>query len=68
LPVREAAEGDHVRPGLVLVAPPRIHMTIDDQARVRLLDTPPINFIRPSADLLFRSLADVFGEVRSLWS
>lgn len=61
LPVREASEGDRVRGGLVLVAPPRIHMTVDAERRVRLIDAPPIQFVRPAADVLFRSLADVFG-------
>ncbi|HXE52360.1 MAG TPA: chemotaxis protein CheB [Tepidisphaeraceae bacterium] len=62
LPVREAAEGDVLCPGQVLVARPRIHITVNAAGRVRLLDTPPVRFIRPSADVLFRSLAQVYGE------
>ena len=65
LSVQEAAEGDDVVPGRVLVAPAGRHLTFRrDGGRVvahldlRPLDTPH----RPSVDVLFASAAEVFGE------
>lgn len=42
--------------GQVLVAPPDRHMVVDGQ-HIKILDTPPVNFYRPSVDELFFSLA-----------
>ncbi len=56
--VREAAEGDEVRPGLALVAPGDYHMSVSfqgDRYRVRLEQSPPLHFTRPSVDVLFNS-------------
>jgi two-component system chemotaxis response regulator CheB len=39
------------------VAPAGRHMEIDAHDRIRLLDSPPVNGHRPSADVLFRSAA-----------
>jgi two-component system, chemotaxis family, protein-glutamate methylesterase/glutaminase len=64
LPVREASEGDVVRPGEVLLAPGGRHVELAGdpwQPRVRLTDAPPENSCRPSADVLFRSAAKLWG-------
>jgi two-component system chemotaxis response regulator CheB len=42
--------------GQVLVAPPQKHMIVRN-GRVLLTDEPPVNFCRPSVDVLFDSLA-----------
>ncbi len=42
--------------GKVVVAPPGRHMVVR-RGRIRLLDSPPVNFSRPSVDVLFDSLA-----------
>ncbi|WP_432969339.1 protein-glutamate methylesterase/protein-glutamine glutaminase [Dactylosporangium sp. CA-233914] len=63
--VREAADGDRVRDGLVLVAPGGRHLELlsDPMAgyRVRVFDGPPVNRHRPSVDVLFRSVAKAAG-------
>lgn len=66
LEVREAAAGDVVRPGLVLIAPGGRHMTVaaaspGDGAVVRLEHGPPLHGCRPSADVLFKSVARLYG-------
>lgn len=64
LPVLEAAEGEPVRPGAVLIAPGDYHMRIqreDGRATVRLNQSPPENSCRPSVDVLFRSAGEVYG-------
>lgn len=63
-PVREAADGMPIAPGDVLLAPGGRHLDIAGDAaspRVRLTDGPPENSCRPSADVLFRAAARVWG-------
>lgn len=62
--VREAADGDRVLPGLVLIAPGGRHMQLrrsGAQYRVSVADGPPVNRHKPSVDVLFRSVASVAG-------
>ena len=59
--VQFAAEAMVLEPGVVLVAPPDRHTVIDEGRRIRLWDGPPVNYVRPSADLLFSSAAAVLG-------
>jgi two-component system chemotaxis response regulator CheB len=62
--VREAAEGDQLRPGLCLVAPGDFHLTVarfGSGYRVRLTQSPPVHHCRPSVDVLFRSAAEHAG-------
>jgi two-component system chemotaxis response regulator CheB len=64
LRVREAADGDLLSPGDVLLAPGDLHMTVEDTGtahRVRTAFGPPENSCRPSVDPLFRSVAGAFG-------
>lgn len=65
LEVREAREGDEVRPGLALLAPGGRHLTVVGQAGAGVrahLDARPFDLPhRPSVDVLFRSAAEVFG-------
>lgn len=64
LTVREAAEGDVVRAGEVLVAPGDVHLTLvrrTDSVVVHLDRRPPENHCRPAVDVLFRSVAEVYG-------
>ena len=62
--VREARDGDRVRPGLVLIAPGNRHTMIDRngaQYVVRVVDGPLVARHRPSVDVLFRSVAQAAG-------
>ena len=64
LPVREATDGEIVRPGEVLLAPGGRHLELVGaaaQPRVRLTDDPPENSCRPAADVLFRSAIRLWG-------
>lgn len=62
LPIRLAREGDQVRPGLVLMAPEGVHLIVEQGGRAHLGRALPVGGHRPSADVLFHSLADVYGE------
>lgn len=63
--VREAVEGDVLRPGLALIAPGDRHLTLIRQGSgalsVALHDTPLVNRHRPSVDVLFSSAARTLG-------
>ena len=62
LEVREAVDGEALRPRTVLIAPGGKQMKVvagaDGKARiVRITDDPPENSCKPSVDYLFRSIA-----------
>lgn len=61
LQVRVASHGDPVEPGLVLMAPDGVHMTVGKGRTVVLDSSDPVSGQRPSATVLFRSVAAVFG-------
>lgn len=51
-----------VLPGKIYLAPGDYHMTVDSgNMHIRLNDTPPENFVKPSADPLFTTLSAAFG-------
>ena len=65
LEVREAAEGDELKPGRVFLAPAGRHLTLKrnaDGTVVTHLDARPFSTLhRPSVDVLFQSAAEVYG-------
>jgi two-component system, chemotaxis family, protein-glutamate methylesterase/glutaminase len=64
LPTRLAEDGEEIQPGYAYLSPGDRHISIarkGETAIVRLLDTPPENFCKPSVDVLFRSAVDTFG-------
>src|SRR2546425_9099830 len=62
LPVRQAVAGSHIKAGHVYLAPPDRHLLINRDGTVSLTQTELVNFVRPSADLLFESVAAAYGE------
>lgn len=64
LSVREAAAGDELLPGTVLVAPGDFHLSLvreGNTVRAKLDQGPPENFCRPAVDVLFRSAIAAYG-------
>jgi len=62
LPVKEAAETDRIEAGHVYIAPPNRHLLVNGDRSVSLTQTELVHFVRPSADLLFESVAASFRE------
>ncbi len=61
----EAIDQEPARPGRIYIAPGGRHMRVEPYgtvARIRLGDDPPVNFCRPSVDVLFDSAAAVYGK------
>lgn len=57
LPVKQAQEGDRLCPGTVYIAPPAVHLLVNTDGTLSLSHTELVHFVRPSADLLFESVA-----------
>jgi two-component system chemotaxis response regulator CheB len=62
LRVRVAQQGEHIAPGNVYIANEGFHLGIDGQKRLLLIDAPPFGGFKPSANVLFESLAEVYGD------
>ena len=62
LTVKQAENGDTLQPGKVFVAPPDRHLLLQENGTIALSGALPVNFLRPSADLLFESVAVVCKE------
>jgi two-component system, chemotaxis family, protein-glutamate methylesterase/glutaminase len=62
LSVKEAEEGDRLRPAVVYVAPPDRHLLINPGGTISLTQSEMVHFVRPSADLLFESVAASFKD------
>jgi two-component system chemotaxis response regulator CheB len=63
--VAEAVHGEPLVPGRVLIAPGGSHLVVrraGTSVVAELTDDPPENFCRPAVDVLFRSVASVYGE------
>ena len=63
LPVKEAEDGETVKPNMVYIAPGGRHMLVrqsGNDIRIVLNDQPPENSCRPAVDVLFRSVASVY--------
>jgi len=64
LSIREAQDGDLLRPDHVLIAPGGRHLALRGSGRggrVALGDGPPVSGHRPSVDVMMKSAAAVFG-------
>ena len=62
LVVKEAEEGEKLRPATVYIAPPNKHLLVNPDTTLSLSQSELVHFVRPSADLLFESVAGSFKE------
>jgi two-component system chemotaxis response regulator CheB len=60
LPLDEVLDKEPLRPGHVWVAPADYHLFVEDE-HLSLSTDEPVNFARPSIDVLFESAADAYG-------
>lgn len=63
--IKEAADGDQVVPGRVLIAPGNYHMEINRSGAfyyVKLHQEAPLHNVRPAADFLMKSVAKYVGK------
>ncbi|WP_447977235.1 chemotaxis protein CheB [Candidatus Nitrospira bockiana] len=62
LSVKEAQEGEQLESNRVYVAPPDHHLLVNPDHTLSLSHAELVNFVRPSADLLFESVAASYKE------
>jgi two-component system, chemotaxis family, protein-glutamate methylesterase/glutaminase len=62
LTVKQAADGESLTAGTVFIAPPDHHLLVNLDGCLSLSHSELVHFVRPSADLLFESLAASYKE------
>lgn len=62
LPVSIAVNGEKALPGHVYLPPGNQHLIVTDNGTISTTKGLPFNGLRPSVDLLFRSIAQVYGK------
>jgi len=62
MPVQQAFDGMTLEPGHIYLAPPDRHLLVNRDGTASLTQTELVNFVRPSADLLYESVAAAYGE------
>lgn len=58
--VKEAEEGEQMQNGVMYIAPGGLHMTLDRDMKLRMNEGEKVSFVRPSATVLFESVAKVY--------
>lgn len=61
IPVKEGELGESVYENIAYVAPGDYHMVVSNDKKILLHKGEKVNFVRPSADVLFKSVAKSFG-------
>ena len=62
LQVKQAEDGDRLKPATIYIAPPNRHLLVNKNKTLSLSQSELVHFVRPSADLLFESVAASFQE------
>lgn len=61
LPVREPEDKESVEPGIVFLAPSDYHLLIETDGSFSYSCDDPVQYSRPSIDVLFESAAEAYG-------
>lgn len=61
-PVQEARDKESVVPGMIYVAGPGYHLSVERDRSLSLSQEDRVHFSRPSIDILFESAADAYGD------
>jgi two-component system, chemotaxis family, protein-glutamate methylesterase/glutaminase len=61
VPVLEPEDKEPILPGVIYIAPPGYHLLADPEGVFSLSAEEPVNFSRPSIDVLFESIAYAYG-------
>jgi len=59
--VKEAQEGDLITQGLALIAPGDLHMEVDSNLKIKLINGPKRFGVRPAANVTMVSASEFFG-------
>jgi len=61
LAVKEAEDKEEIVGGTVYLAPPDYHLMVEPDRRLSLSGEEPVQYSRPSIDVLFETAADAYG-------
>jgi two-component system chemotaxis response regulator CheB len=61
LPVKEAEDKEPAVGGVIYFAPSDYHLLVEADGALALSTDEPVNYSRPSIDVLFESVADAYG-------
>jgi two-component system, chemotaxis family, protein-glutamate methylesterase/glutaminase len=61
LAVKQAEEKETILPGMVYIAPPGYHLLVEQDRSFSLSIDACVNYARPSIDVLFETVIDVYG-------
>ncbi|MFQ5427647.1 MAG: chemotaxis protein CheB [Thermodesulfobacteriota bacterium] len=59
--VKEADEKELIAPGTAYMAPANYHMLVESLRTISLSTSAPVNYSRPSIDVLFETAAEAYG-------
>ncbi len=62
LPVKEVEDKEPISPGTIYIAPSDYHLLIEDEKTFSLDSSEKVHHSRPSIDVTFESLAEIFGD------
>ena len=62
LVVKEVEDGEPIQPGYVYLSPPNYHLMVEKKQTLSLSTDNPVNFSRPSIDVLFESASRVYED------
>ena len=62
LTVKHAEDGEKLHQSVVYIAPPDYHLLVKANGIVELSQSPKVHFVRPSADVLFESVAQSYQQ------
>jgi len=60
--IRQINDKTLLESGVAYFAPPNYHVMIEEDMTFSLTLDPPVNYSRPSIDILFESASDIFGK------
>jgi two-component system chemotaxis response regulator CheB len=61
LGVKQAEDGDRLKPGVAYIAPPDVHLLVNPDGTASLSSGERVHYLRPSGDVLFESVAASYG-------
>jgi two-component system chemotaxis response regulator CheB len=61
LAVKEVEDKEEINPDVIYIAPPNYHLLIENEKMFSLDASEKVHYSRPSIDVCFQSVAEVFG-------
>ncbi len=62
LPIIEPKNGEKIKAGVIYLAPVNVHLLVNENKEFELSSSPLVHYSRPSIDILFLSVADVYKQ------